>query len=142
MNEDIGRGDIGIPIHENPESSSQVLVFFPGSCDSTQCVDLANLVKFPMNSIKEITKQGFPITIQGKKIDYVSVKAGHGIEEGDFLVVRGKSYEIIAVTNDDAAHAIPYARNIIRVSRDFENNCRNQPLRFKKDPSCLDVSSV
>lgn len=55
--------------------------------------------------------------------------------EGDDLVVRGKSYNIIGISDDDSSTLVPFTRNVIRVNRDFTNNCSNQKLRFKKKPT-------
>ena len=75
-----------------------------------------------------------------KYCDYVSIAAGYGLLEGDALIVRGKSYNIIAVTDDDASTFTPNTRNIIRVDRDFVNNCSNQKLRYRRPPK--DVGKI
>ena len=44
---------------------------------------------------------------------------------------------MIAVTDDDVAFPVPNAHNIIRIARNYENNCTNHVLGYKKKPQLL-----
>ena len=88
--------------------------------------------------------EGCPITVK-KGRDFVSVRseAGDHIEEGDFLVVRGKSYLVYAKNNDDAFTTVEGERNIIRIKGTFLNNVTRQKFQYRKCPNlCGEILSV
>jgi len=62
----------------------------------------------------------------------VSVKAGHGLIVGDYLVVRGKSYQIKDIHPDDCFSLVKGSRNMIYVDKPFESNTKKQFFDFVK----------
>ena len=62
----------------------------------------------------------------------ISIKAGHQLVVGDYLVVRGKNYRVVNITPDDCFTIQEGERNIFTVDRVFENSVKKQPLRFRK----------
>ena len=132
-NDKISRGDICIPLNQ---VGDLVHCFFPaGADDDDKPLHLSSLLQYESSVVPERVQPGFPITIKkGKYVDYVSIPSGHNLEEGDDLIVRGKSYNIIAISDDDASTLEPKTRNVIRVDRDFANGCTKQKLRFRKKP--------
>ena len=75
--------------------------------------------------------EGFSIQVS-KGNNFVSVKAGHGLEVGDYLVVRGKNYRITDIHPDDCFVKEEGSRNMIYVQKEFDNNVKNQCFRFRK----------
>ena len=132
-NDEISRGDICIPLKQ---VGDLVHCFFPaGADDDDKPLPLSSLLQYESSVVPERVQPGFHITIKKRKyVDYVSIPSGHNLEEGDELIVRGKSYKIIAISDDDASTLEPNTRNVIRVDRDFENGCTKQKLRFRKKP--------
>ena len=102
-------------------------------------VQLDRIVDYDINIIPETVEKDNTISIKntrnGYGCDWVSVKNGHGLREEDYLIVRGKNYKILAITDDDAGTFLPNTRNIIRVNREFENNVTNQKLRYRRKPT-------
>ena len=130
---DLARGDLCIPIRQDGDD---VHCFFPAGVDNDDKVQpLSSLLQYESSVVPERVQPGFTINIIKKKyVDYVSVASGHNLQEGDQLIVRGKSYDIIAISDDDASTSKVNSRNVIRVDRDFENSCTKQKLRFRKLP--------
>ena len=138
---DLDRGDLVIPIckavpfTELPEDQS-FQVFVPSSCDdlgrTDNIVTLSYLLPFfDPHVLPEERLTGYSIST-GRGNKFVSVKAGHGLNIGDFLVVRGKSYKIMDIHPEDIFAAVPESRNMIYVDKSFECNVKNQAFRFRK----------
>ena len=128
------RGDLLIPVRE--VNDDNVLCFFPAGADETdKLIALSSVVIYEKGIVPEKVQEGFTLTIKkGKHVDYVSIPTGHNLVEGDELIVRGKSYTIIGISEDDASTFEPNTRSVIRVDRDFANNCTRQKLRYRKKP--------
>ena len=137
-NINLKRGDLVIPIVEPPvveQSQQMIKVFVPFGCDddSMETVALCELYEdFKSDIFGDIWVEGYAITVE-KGDNFVSLKANHGITAGDYIVVRGKSYRVMVVTDDDCFYP-EGTRNIIRIYGSFENNCTRQRLRFRQMP--------
>ena len=104
-NDEISRGDICIPLKQ---VGDLVHCFFPaGADDDDKPLPLSSLLQYESSVVPERVQPGFPITIKkGKYVDYVSIPSGHNLVEGDELIVRGKSYNIIAISDDGLKNCI------------------------------------
>ena len=65
--------------------------------------------------------------------NYASIKSGHGLNENDYLVVRGKNYKITAINDDDCFY-LEATRNVVRIDGSFHNNSNRQRFRFRCMP--------
>ena len=93
---------------------------------------------FTPDILPEIYIEGNPLTIvQGD--DDVSILSGTDIQEGDYLVVRGKSYEVYAKTDDDCFTFSYGVKNRIRIKGTFKNNVKRQRFRYRKMPKLSGV---
>ena len=133
------RGDLVIPVCKLPPfteiAEDQILqVFVPSSCDDDlegASTSLSELFPFDPKVLREERLEGFSLTTKNER-NFVSVKANHTLQIGDYLVVRGKHYRIVDIHPDDGFTRLEGSRNMIYVDRIFENNVNNQPFRFKR----------
>jgi len=75
--------------------------------------------------------EGFSVTVS-KGDNFTSLKAGHGLKVGDFLVLRGKNYKIMDIHPDDCFTSIEGSRNMVYVENKFESNIKDQCFRFRR----------
>lgn len=132
-NEGLNRGDIVFPVN-NLLDNEHVQVFVPVGCDEEPVgrVSLRNMLPcLNPNVLQEVRLQDIKVTVK-KGDKFVSIKSGHSINVGDFLVVRGKSYEVTLITDDDCFATVEFSRNVIYVAKAFENNINNQCLRIRR----------
>ena len=141
VHDDLGRGDIVIPICKLPPISEDAEdqnfhVFVPSDSDDL----LGGVSAIPLNTLfpcnpsifREERLEGFSLSTD-KGFNFVSVKANHGLNVGDFLVVRGKFYKISEIHPDDGcSSSLEGSRNMIYVDRNFENTVNRQAFRFKR----------
>ena len=143
-NSTLSRGDLVFPIQKitNGIVESEIdtfNVFIPASIevgqDDMPKVMLSDLVPLlkpdDADIIPEERKDSFTITVK-KDDNYVSLKAGHGLNVNDFIIVRGKNYRIMTVHHDDCFFRVEGSRNSITVDRPFESNANNQSFRYRK----------
>ena len=92
--ENIKAGQLVIPIKDTEHSMS---VFVPGDCDDEGNNSFTKIYSIidGLNSsmLPEKYMEGRPITTK-KGQDTISLPAGHNLEEGDYLIVFGKPYEV------------------------------------------------
>ena len=132
------KGDLVIPLKENGEKMSCLVPIGPDEEDKKSLtVSIKSLVKdFSPLMLPERRVEGNPLTIK-KGNDYESILATDIIEEGDFLIIMGQPYEIIAKTDDDCFTSTPNTRNVIRTKKPFINKIHyvtRQHFRYKKVP--------
>ena len=127
-------GVLVLPIKNTPDGIS---VFVPGGPDddkNNSFISLRQIILgFKPELLPERHLEGHPLSIK-KGTDYVSIVATNDVQEGDYLVVRGKSYRIYAKTDDDCFTFKEGERNVIRISGTFKNNVKRQRFRYKKMP--------
>ena len=124
-------GQLVVPLKE---TSDGVLVFVPGDADEENApfIKIKELIDgFKPSMLPEKYLEGRPITTK-KGQDFVSLAAGHPLEEGDYLIVFGKPYEVHAVTDDDCFTTKFGERSIVRTRHEFSNNVTRQRFRYKK----------
>lgn len=144
--QDLDRGDLVLPVcnllpfSEHTAAEEQnIQVFVPSSCDNDELgeggeVSLFDLLPACPDVLPENRTPGYSISMS-KGDNFTSVREGHGLLVGDFLVVRGKNYKIMEIQPDDGCASIYQkegSRNMVYVDRSFENNSEKQPLRFRK----------
>ena len=90
-----------LPIRNTPDGIS---VFVPGGPDDDSNKSFIPLSKiilgFKPEFLPERHLEGHSLSIK-KRNDHVSVFATNDVQEGDYLVVMGKSYCIYAKTDDE-----------------------------------------
>ncbi|XP_066914213.1 uncharacterized protein [Clytia hemisphaerica] len=135
---DLRRGDLVLPLCltslYNDDEVPVFQVFVPSCCDETvvPSIPLSDMVPIDPLALPEERLTGFSLTVsKGNK--YVSVKSGHGLQIGDYLVIRGHNYKITDVHPDDGSAAgAENSRNVIYVDKPFKNNVNNQAFRYRK----------
>ena len=129
--ENLLRGDIVFPVN-NLLDGGKVQIFIPTGCDDEDVgnVSLENLL--PCLNPNVLPEERLTEIVVTVKIgdNFVSVKAGHTVNVGDYLVVRGKSYKVTIVTEDDCFTKVERSRNIIFVRRSC--NMNKQCLRIRR----------
>ena len=120
------RGDLVLPLRN--EEDGNVSVFFPGvhEDDGMEAIPFSKFLStkdwrdkldiFPERVIHNYTLYNI---VKGE--DYVTVKTGSGVQIGDYIVVRGKSYEVYALS-DNAFTKCEGQEDVIRIVGEFTNN--------------------
>ena len=134
------RGDLVLPICklasvESGEEDQNFQVFVPIDHDDQDegTVSLGDLFPLDPKVFPEERLAGFSLTTC-KGNNFVSVKAGHGLNVGDYLVVHGKFYKITEIHPEDGfAYGMEDSRNMIYVESPFENNVTKRAFRFRKN---------
>ena len=135
------RGDLIFPISKlfpsDSDPAEKYCVFVPSSSsDETESnsIPLSSLLPFDPDVLPEerhVHGEGFNLsTVKGD--NYASVKSGHNLSVGDYLVVRGKNYKIRDIHPDDCFARVEGSRNMIYVTEPFANNVKRQIFRFRK----------
>ena len=75
-------------------------------------------------------KKGYAVTAK-KGENWLSIKSGSSVSIGNYLIIRGKRYEIVAIS-DDAFMKTEGDRDVVRTRKSFENNVNRQKLHFMK----------
>ena len=127
------RGDIVFPLSKVDDQT--LTVFVPGGHDDahTEKIPLGRILGKDLNEediLPICSEEGYAVTVK-KGDNWVSIKSGSSISTGDYLVIRGKRYEVIAIS-DDAFTKTEGDRDILRTRKSFENNSNRQKLRFVK----------
>ena len=137
-NDNLERGDLVIPICKLPPLTESIedqnmQIFVPSDSDDLEEASIAldKLLPFDPKVLPEERLVSFGISTRNER-NFVSLKKDHGLNVGDYIVVRGKHYRIVDIHPDDFSTKVEGSRNMIYVDRNFENNTNNQPLRFKR----------
>ena len=138
----LSRGDIVLPINVFYKNgvADIVNVFAPAGPNDEKFEKISLQALFNVSDEKVLVKylpekyeEGFPITTK-KGDNYFSLKSGSPLEVGDYIVVRGSSYKIKLITDDDAFTSKYGQNNIVCIWGTFANNVNRQKLRYKRVP--------
>ena len=145
--QNLDRGDLVLPVCHLPPFSDNdtaeeqnIQIFVPSSSETENDelgegdrISLFDLLPACQSDVlPEDRTPGYSIRTS-KGDNFTSIKEGHGLLVGDFLVVRGgKSYKICDIHPDDAFTPTEGSHNLVFVEKPFENNTEKQPLRFRK----------
>ena len=137
----ISRGDLVFPVSNLPQpqlptadadsgESFRVFLLF--------CSDQPEISRIPLSSSidpdvlpEKRLGEGFSLSTT-KGDDFVSVKAGHNLIVGDYLVIRSKNYKIKDIHPDDCFARVEGSCNILYVNEPFANNVKRQIFRYPK----------
>ena len=132
INHEINKGDLVIPISEN---NSIIKISVPGGCDEEKpLITLKQILpKLNPSDLPVCHREGNPVTVK-KGNNNISVAADlcSELEEGDYIVIRGRSYEVYAKNNDDCSTPVEGSHNMIRINGCFVNS--QQKFLYRKLP--------
>ena len=135
----VEKGDVVFPIKEVEDNCEMWHVFLPGGVEDTDTskVALESILGITeeelLSHLPDRTVEGFSISVR-KGYEHASIRSGSPLVEGDYLVIRGKTYKIHAVSDDDAFTPIEFSRNVVNIKGKFQSNVTSQKLRFKSIP--------
>ena len=107
------RGDLVVPILQ---TNGITTIFVPGGCDEeTPLISLKKILpRLDPIDLPVCYKEGHAVTVKKGDNDIsVSAEACGDLQEGDYMVIRGRCYEVYAKNNDDCFTPVEGSHNVI-----------------------------
>ena len=133
------RGDLVIPILQ---TNGITTIFVPGGCDEeTPLISLKKILpRLDPIDLPVCYKEGHAVTVKKADNDISdSAEACGDLQEGDYVVIRGRCYEVYVKNNDDCFTPVDGSHNVVWIKGCFANNVTRQKFLYHKLPLVSDT---